>query len=467
MNDIDHKISITSKVITILRLVEQGSSFSDACTSYGLEQDIVSNALGTGLRKLRLPATSRGATLPQHIKKLCEDFGIEQKDIPNDIYETIETIIGTFSPHLKTISTEYYLEDREIEDISKETGYIQSKILYTLEDAQNIMSRYQSTYLKKGMNYFLSENDEAIYMLNLPVWLKKKFHNENIYTLKELSEHTFQYIYMLVQQKNKYMVTLENELSIRGYKFFNDSSDDTMNLSILECPLDGAVKNALMRAQIFTVGDLILYNEKDIKAIKGIGDKAFRQIEQCLENIWLSLKGNKSDTVSDTEHICAQDIQAKRIKDNLMAMFNTVMGNDYEIPPDIIETLNCILDTVEDEERNTLIKIYRGIGTHLQLEKNGTLSKTKRAFESYLVKVFKSNYLIHGKSFYDAQNDYNIFTLNMGADIKTALYRHGIRMTSELQKIERKRLEKILHSRIYELDVALRIKGLDYAGNAS
>ena len=74
MNDIEHKISTTSKVITILRLVEQGSSFSNACTSYGLEQDIVSNALGSGLRKLRPLAASRGAALPQHIKKLCENF---------------------------------------------------------------------------------------------------------------------------------------------------------------------------------------------------------------------------------------------------------------------------------------------------------------------------------------------------------------------------------------------------------
>lgn len=122
-----------------------------------------------------------------HLKELYEDMDIDG-EFPEDIEATLKAIIKSIGGC--DFAEEYYLEGKSISQIAVENGKTIKEIRRNLKSFRAKIEQFKDNYLKNGLAYYHSDDNEAVCSLNLPEDLKRYLYNNNIFTVRDLSKYS-------------------------------------------------------------------------------------------------------------------------------------------------------------------------------------------------------------------------------------------------------------------------------------
>lgn len=143
---------------------------------------------------------------------------------PKDAVESVQAVIDSWDKNgqksgIGIIAEEYFINGKDINEIVNEKNIPKDKALRGLEISRQKLQIYTDTYLKNGMEFYHTHNDEAIFMLNISLLLRSTLFNGGIHTVKELSYYTKQQVKETLKLSNEAVDTLKNVLNDYGYEF--------------------------------------------------------------------------------------------------------------------------------------------------------------------------------------------------------------------------------------------------------
>lgn len=120
--------------------------------------------------------------------------------------------------------------------------------------------------------------------------------------------------------------TMEEIYNIDFHSFINKNDPNKRLNSVLEGIVDARTINAILRAKLNTIGDVMAKNKHDLKQINGMGEKSVKKLVNFLE-IMLTQNPHKEECITihigvideeGVKHITLKDIKSYEIADGFL-----------------------------------------------------------------------------------------------------------------------------------------------------
>lgn len=260
-----------SKVNAAISLVLAGKSESEACRAVGLKVSFFRSFVVKDFENNKAKKKELNSGLISWKDNLLSDIlGDKDVEVLDDFDKVLEDCLNDMNDICKKAIQLYYIDNMTLEQAGKELGVSAERFRCIL----NITVRN----LKLKWRLFLYGEDKVN---------KLKQLNQNIDKItKEIEEK---------RKELDTLIAISNEHN-RLLSEVKTENNDKKNITIEELNLSPRTYNALHRAKLYTVDDLLKLNYVKLRNIRNLGLKSIDEIIICIHNLgyidWLENKTN-------------------------------------------------------------------------------------------------------------------------------------------------------------------------------
>lgn len=260
-----------SKVNSVISLVLAGKSESEACKAVGLKVSFFRNFVVKDFENNKTRKKEFNSGLLSWKDNLLSDIlGDEDVEVLDDFDKVLEDCFNDMNDRCKKAIQLYYIDNMTLEQAGKELGLSTERFRCILNKALR--------KLRFKWKLFLYGEDKVNELKQL---------NQNIDNINKEIEEKRKELDILIALSN------EQDRLLSKAKIENDSKK---NITIEELNLSSRAYNALHRAKIDTVGDLLKLNYTKLCNIRSLGLKSIDEIIMRIHNLgytdWVKDKTN-------------------------------------------------------------------------------------------------------------------------------------------------------------------------------
>lgn len=260
-----------SKVNAAISLVLTGKSESEACRAVGLKVSSFRSFVVKDFENNKTKKKELNSGLISWKDNLLSDIlGDKDVEVLDDFDKVLEDCLNNMNDRCKKAIQLYYIDNMTLEQAGKELGISTERFRCILNTTVR--------KLKLKWKLFLYGEDKVNELKQL---------NQNIDKINKEIEEKRKELDTLIDISNEHDRLLSRAKT---------ENDDKKNITIEELNLSSRTYNALHRAKLYTVGDLLKLNYTKLRNIRNLGLKSIDETIMCIHNLgytdWLENKTN-------------------------------------------------------------------------------------------------------------------------------------------------------------------------------
>lgn len=256
-----------SKVNAAISLILTGKSESEACRTVGLKVNFFRNFV---VKDFENNWTKKkefdNGLISWKDKLLSAILGTEDVEVLDDFDKVLEDCFNNMCDRHKKAIQLYYIDNMTLEQAGKEFGV-------SIERFRCILNK-AIRKLKINWRLFLYGEDKVNELKEL---------NKNILEIKKEIEGK--------QKELDTLIAISSEQD-RLLAKANIENDERKKIVIEQLNLSSRTYNALNRAGLYTVGDILKLNYVKINRVRNLGKKSIDEVKNCIHNLgykeWLN-----------------------------------------------------------------------------------------------------------------------------------------------------------------------------------
>lgn len=256
-----------SKVNAAISLVLTGKSESEACRTVGLKVNFFRNFVVKDFENNWAKKKEfNNGLISWKDKLLSAILGTEDVEVLDDFDKVLENCLNNMCDRHKKAIQLYYIDNMTLEQAGKEFGV-------SIERFRCILNKAIKK-LKINWRLFLYGEDKVNELKEL---------NKNILEIKKEIEGKQKELDTLI------VISSEHDRLLAKAKIEND---ERKKIIIEQLNLSSRTYNALRRAGLYTVGDILKLNYVKINNVRNLGKKSIDEVKNCIHNLgykeWLN-----------------------------------------------------------------------------------------------------------------------------------------------------------------------------------
>ena len=256
-----------SKVNAAISLVLTGKSESEACRTVGLKVNFFRNFVVKDFENNWAKKKEfNNGLISWKDKLLSAILGTEDVEVLDDFDKVLEDCLNNLCDRHKKAIQLYYIDNITLEQAGKEFGV-------SIERFRCILNK-AIRKLKINWRLFLYGEDKVNELKEL---------NKNILEIKKEIEGK--------QKELDTLIAISSEQD-RLLAKANIENDERKKIVIEQLNLSSRTYNALNRAGLYTVGDILKLNYVKINRVRNLGKKSIDEVKNCMHNLgykeWLN-----------------------------------------------------------------------------------------------------------------------------------------------------------------------------------
>lgn len=256
-----------SKVNAAISLVLTGKSESEACRTVGLKVNFFRNFVVKDFENNWAKKKEfNNGLISWKDKLLSAILGTEDVEVLDDFDKVLEDCLNNMCDRHKKAIQLYYIDNMTLEQAGKEFGV-------SIERFRCILNKAIKK-LKINWRLFLYGEDKVNELKEL---------NKNILEIKKEIEGKQKELDTLI------VISSEHDRLLAKAKIEND---ERKKIIIEQLNLSSRTYNALRRAGLYTVGDILKLNYVKINNVRNLGKKSIDEVKNCIHNLgykeWLN-----------------------------------------------------------------------------------------------------------------------------------------------------------------------------------
>ena len=256
-----------SKVNAAISLVLTGKSESEACRTVGLKVNFFRNFVVKDFENNWAKKKEfNNGLISWKDKLLSAILGTEDVEVLDDFDKVLEDCLNNMCDRHKKAIQLYYIDNMTLEQAGKEFGV-------SIERFRCILNK-AIRKLKINWRLFLYGEDKVNELKEL---------NKNILEIKKEIEGK--------QKELDTLIAISSEQD-RLLAKANIENDERKKIVIEQLNLSSRTYNALNRAGLYTVGDILKLNYVKINRVRNLGKKSIDEVKNCMHNLgykeWLN-----------------------------------------------------------------------------------------------------------------------------------------------------------------------------------
>ena len=249
-----------SKVNAAISLVLTGKSESEACRAVGLKVSSFRSFVVKDFENNKTKKKELNSGLISWKDNLLSDIlGDKDVEVLDDFDKVLEDCLNNMNDRCKKAIQLYYIDNMTLEQAGKEFGV-------SIERFRCILNK-AIRKLKINWRLFLYGEDKVNELKEL---------NKNILEIKKEIEGK--------QKELDTLIAISSEQDKLLAKA-NIENDERKKIVIEQLNLSSRTYNALNRAGLYTVGDILKLNYVKINRVRNLGKKSIDEVKNCIHNL--------------------------------------------------------------------------------------------------------------------------------------------------------------------------------------